>query len=166
MNIRKRYILIPFIVALCFCLFLLMDTPNTSSKSLQTQGVIRDVYSELLRMDNNEKSDLRKLLQSKGEAGCLSRLLCDLMKNAWVKYSQSNLDLFENNCIIDAWGNPLCMAWRSDIMAKSSIDLLNSVDYELLIWSSGKNGIDEFGHNDDIVYEMSEVVKQANKTNW
>jgi len=159
MRLRKIYILIPFVGVLCFYLLLLMDRPGPPLKSLQTRAIIRDVYSELSRMSNDKQPNFRQLLNSDGEDKCLSRLLCDLIKDAWAGYSQSNSDHFDNNRIIDAWGNQLCVAWRSDITTKASLDLLNSADYELLIWSSGKNGIDELGHNDDVLLWIPHKMK-------
>lgn len=163
MKLRKRYLLILVGGALCLFLLILIYLPDPPSKSLQTRVLIRNIYQELLRINEEGESDIRQLLHSKGEERCLSRLLCDLIKEPWVKYSQSNLVLFKNNSIIDAWGNSLCVAWRSDITTKATIGLLNSVDCELIIWSSGKNGVNEFGDNDDVYFGMSWVMKQARK---
>jgi len=159
MKLRKRYLLILIGGALCFFLLLLINLPDPPSKSFQTRVLIRNIYHELLRINEESESDIRQLLHGKGGKRCISRLLCDLIKEPWIKYSESNRALFKNNSIIDPWGNPLCVAWRSDITTKASIDLLNSVDCELIIWSSGKNGLNEFGDKDDVYYVMPEVMR-------
>lgn len=139
---------------------------NSPSKELKTQSNIFNIYTALLIIKNNEKLDLDQLLKNIEEDKSLSQQLGRFIEKSWRKVFLNDLSFFKDDHLIDAWGNPLCVAWRSDISLKASINLLNSVDYNLLIWSSGKNGINEFGYNDDVVYTMSDVMKDSNKTDW
>jgi len=158
MSMRNKYILIAFGV-LCISLFILFDIPYSYSKSLKTRSSIRNIYYAVLITSNDRKLDLRQLLRITGDNRDMPGLLNEFIKNTWSKYSSADLDL------IDAWGNPLCAAWRPDISTNASACLLNCVDYKLLIWSSGKNGINEFGYNDDVVFKMPAVMKEVNKLN-
>lgn len=141
-------------------LYILTRKPLAYSKSAQTRSNIGIIYVEVLNMNCDIKSDLLQSLTNIREEDEISFLLGKHIKNSWVTRSPSSYDLTTDSLFVDGWGNPLCIAWRSDISAKASTSLLKSIDLELLIWSSGPNGINEFGYKDDIIFEMPEVMKQ------
>ena len=52
--------------------------------------------------------------------------------------------------LVDGWERPLRVAWRADVLRLNATARVLARTNELLIWSSGKNGIDEFGGGDDV----------------
>jgi len=56
--------------------------------------------------------------------------------------------------LVDAWGNPfLVLSHEEGLKSGVSPSLLN--DNSLVIWSCGPNGVNEYGHGDDISRESS-----------
>ena len=49
----------------------------------------------------------------------------------------------------DGWSRAYNIAWRSNLTNINSV-MLDANTNSLLIWSSGRNGINEFGNKDDI----------------
>lgn len=95
------------------------------------------------------------LILAKGDASLSTRLnryrdvelisaLRELIAN------DENLEAVSKNLSkIDAWGNQYNVEWRTNIVSIVSPMLLKN-ENELLIWSSGANGINEYGNGDDI----------------
>jgi hypothetical protein len=51
----------------------------------------------------------------------------------------------------DGWGRPYNVEWRSNLVDVAT-SMLTWNDFPLLIWSSGENGVNEYGEGDDIHY--------------
>jgi hypothetical protein len=52
----------------------------------------------------------------------------------------------------DAWGNRFNLDFKTNLVASgASAALLNST-FDLIVWSSGPNGSNEFGNGDDVVF--------------
>lgn len=49
----------------------------------------------------------------------------------------------------DGWGRPYNVEWRTNIVGVAS-PMLKANQDALLIWSSGENGVNEYGNGDDI----------------
>jgi hypothetical protein len=51
--------------------------------------------------------------------------------------------------LLDYWGEPLMVCWRSNILGMASTDLLREHGL-LIIWSKGANRSNEWGRGDDV----------------
>jgi hypothetical protein len=49
----------------------------------------------------------------------------------------------------DGWGRPYHVEWRTNLVGIDT-PMIHATDNELLIWSSGSNGINEYGGGDDL----------------
>lgn len=49
----------------------------------------------------------------------------------------------------DGWGRPYEIEWRTNLFGVDT-PMIHATDNELLIWSSGPNGINEYGGGDDL----------------
>jgi len=53
----------------------------------------------------------------------------------------------------DYFGNPLNIDYAENFPENVSVHKFKVLKYKLVVWSSGINGIDEWGQGDDIVYK-------------
>ena len=51
----------------------------------------------------------------------------------------------------DGWGRPYNVEWRTNLVDVTSPMLIRN-RFPLLVWSSGWNGVNEYGNGDDIYY--------------
>lgn len=68
--------------------------------------------------------------------------------------SRQELESFfgvEGGLIVDAWGRPLRLAVRGGYLSLDVFGDDTAHNLELIIWSCGPNGWDEWGHGDDVV---------------
>lgn len=72
-----------------------------------------------------------------------------LMEDIWNRISDG-----------DGWGRAYNIAWRTSFNNTNSV-MLEANTNSLLIWSSGQNGINEFGNGDDIYDARDWIVLPA-----
>lgn len=63
------------------------------------------------------------------------------------------------NNAYDFWGKPLNIEFLNNFPVNIRPKKFTPLKHNLLVWSSGKNGIDEWGQGDDIVYYESSNVE-------
>jgi len=71
-----------------------------------------------------------------------------------TNYKEIKTSVGSDPLVLDAWGHPVNIVARTnlpegDLLANSLRAKTNSI----IIWSSGPNGVNEYGHGDDIVAE-------------
>ncbi len=60
----------------------------------------------------------------------------------------------------DAWGNALNFAWSGSSDAVKFPVGLRTKKLVVLIWSSGPNGLNEFGSGDDVYCSVNNAIKE------
>lgn len=121
-------------------------------RSERTKLLIERCYQGQLMIEQKSENGLAGLLGTESKGTELNAKFAatidgidglDLL-GATVKTSNSLTTL------VDGWERPLRVAWRADVLRLNATARVLARTNELLIWSSGKNGIDEFGSGDDI----------------
>jgi hypothetical protein len=60
----------------------------------------------------------------------------------------------------DGWGRPYHVEWRSNLVDVAT-SMLTWNDFPLLVWSSGENGVNEYGEGDDLHhYYLGPVIRK------
>lgn len=103
-------------------------------QGLYTAEITSPFYKSIPLISNN--TQLLRLLQVIGDTNIINRL-------------QINKDR-----INDGWGHPLIVTFKNMLPSNASIDLLVRTN-NLVIWSAGENGSNEYGHGDDVVIAPS-----------
>ncbi|MGO8929639.1 MAG: hypothetical protein ACLQU3_22460 [Limisphaerales bacterium] len=102
---------------------------------------------EVLR---KEKPEALSLLVPGANDGKEDRLRQFLMRE------KASLQPVQENDIIklvtDGWGHPFNLACRADVAMKDRASPLLRFPGDVLVWSSGPDGTNQFGRGDDVVY--------------
>lgn len=149
------------IVLLSVGLFL---EPVTRSKTKETQNIIKQVYRFIdytaIAMGFSCADDFVSTCSTTNSP---ADLLGTILARA-VDLGDINPPAFlHNEQIWDPWGKPMNVAWRSDIIQNAQ--KLSWSPMELVIWSSGRNGRNEFGNGDDIIMPF-DAEMQLNTTKY
>lgn len=59
-------------------------------------------------------------------------------------------DILEVLCR-DAWGNRFNIDFKTNLIPRGASAALLNTSFDLVVWSSGRNGTNEFGNGDDVV---------------
>ena len=130
--------------------FGLFAVPKTKSEAGRCRVVISDVYVKLAVEYEDSGKTIRELVKSQETNDLrttIGRLIVELAKKNGVEVPK----YFSGSLLHDPWGRPLNIGWKSDLLGKTNAPKLLASDGQILIWSSGRNGVNEFGEGDDII---------------
>ena len=161
MGVLKRknweYILGSLVLCILWGLVLPMYKPRIKVGAVaQTRWRIFKCYMALSALSDQEKKGFLSALRGCKNPLEMNRLLVEYIgRSPFVEdYSVRALNRMfgvQRGIIVDAWGQPLRLAVRGGYL---SLDVFADEDVcssELIIWSCGPNGWDEWGHGDDVV---------------
>lgn len=141
------------IVFILLAPFFLSDNPNTIKKP-QTIREIKWCYSLIARLESDSHESIKDILKKEKTTGSLNKDISLLLKKNKEVLNRDDDKRWDKNIrydeIIDAWGHPLRFEWRENLVEKHYGYMKTNINAELVIWSIGNNGIDEFGLGDDV----------------
>ena len=74
----------------------------------------------------------------------------------FLMHEQANLQPIREQdigkLVTDGWGHPFNLASRAEVTAKDPASPLLRFPGDILVWSSGPDGTNQFGRGDDVVY--------------
>jgi hypothetical protein len=124
-------------------------SPETPAPHAQTVNRVKQIgYTlEVLR---KEKPEALSLLLPGANDGKEDRLRRFLM------HEKANLEPMQegdiSKLVTDGWGHPFNLASRVDVATKDPASPLLRFPGDILVWSSGPDGTNQFGRRDDVVY--------------
>lgn len=137
------------IIAMALAILLILPMlyiPRTESKHLKCQSMINDMYLRNTYINDN----LRKGLDSLKNSSNLEHDYPQYLVENGKAVDLPPFPYFKKNLLIDPWGNSFCFEWRDKIQKINPGSPLLQVNSELVIWSKGPNGKNEYGAGDDV----------------
>ncbi|MGI6494967.1 MAG: hypothetical protein ACOX5G_02555 [Kiritimatiellia bacterium] len=136
------------VVSLVLLLVGIFISPLTRSKETETKNIIRQVYAlvEYVAFANGLSSE--DLLSAQSETNTPALFLESITRQALSEgLAPPSL---KNGTITDRWGRQLNVAWRYSLAENGDAKRLSQYPSIFVVWSSGNNGINEFGDGDDV----------------
>jgi len=167
---RKRII---FIVVLCelfvilLCFYLLVEAPSSIHYPSMKIAVRADLlYCEITSIYDSKRHNISSV---NSNVNSLSFNMIDFRQSeCFIKISEYfDMSYLTNDWIcFDDWGNPYNIGIRGVTMASNIFNSFFGEDEEdVVVWSSGENGINEYGQNDDILNSMS-IKERLRRKEW
>jgi len=146
-----RYLSITVIVLLVAMLIRTRISPKPGhSKIGDTQVIIRNCYYNIASIEETSGESVRDMVRRATSATNLNTQLATLFKA--MGSDAARLVDAQTDQILDAWNQPLFVRWRADLdKAAGSPELMIGTN-DLLLWSVGPNGRNDFGYGDDVVF--------------
>jgi len=125
----------------------LFDVPRTKSPVGSCRQMISEIYFMLEIIANDHDKEIATLLD-RGAGNDTHHLVLNTLREHATASTIRLPHYVGETAIIDPWGRPLNVKWVDELPADTNIPRHPS---SLCIWSSGENGINEYGANDDVV---------------
>src|SRR6185437_13012813 len=120
-------------------------------KRQKTIARIKQTYTMLSVVGENYHTNVALIIKDRvGSAGDLNQVLYALVTEPdyFISHSMFRTNLISDP-LVDSWGHPLEVIWRDDAASTNiSGRLMQSSASLLIIWSTGPNGINEYGNGD------------------
>lgn len=134
---------VALIAVLCAC-----DSSKSTARVAQTKSRLKNAYYSLKVLEKEHGTPIEtQLIRAKGKT--LHDQFCFLLVSAGQQDGIAPETISRNLCY-DGYGNPFNVEFRTNIGSKSASGIVLRAESELLIWSSGENGINEYGSGDDV----------------
>jgi len=136
--------------------------------SVLTQNKLAKILFLLAMLEKYTAEKDCELLYQKAEKEGWQVVLPELIKalNHKIEVENTKLNWKEEikELSQDAWGHPF-LAYRRKTLEdrKEAKELLLIWPYRLVVWSSGRNGINEWGRGDDVVLEAQQSHFEKNQ---
>ena len=123
-------------------------SPATGHTS--TKRIIRDIYALtcVAGMDKGFTNHVEFLAEAERQGSAISFVkgVADTLINDGLDCPE----FYRNGTFYDSYGFPLNFAWESDLSDENPDEEFLAGENGLIVWSSGKNGVNELGSGDDI----------------
>jgi hypothetical protein len=147
--IKHAYLLL---IILLFLLLSSCREPEKQAPRAVTRGRLAVIYRAIRDIENDRHERIDLQLEKTHGSNDLSGKLLKLLERE-IQASNMTASNATKEFKLDGFGNPFNMELRKNLSSKKISTSLSSSNFELLVWSSGPNGINEFGFGDDVVYE-------------
>ena len=137
------------IVAVVLLGGLLGCSPETPAPRVQTVYRLKQI-AYTLEVLRKEKTDALSLLVPGANDGKEDRLRQFLMREKTSLQPMQEDDI--SKLVTDGWGHSFNLASRADVAIKDPASPLLRFPGDILVWSSGPDGTNQFGRGDDVVY--------------
>jgi len=131
--------------------------PFSPSLTATSRNTMKQTYLILELLSLERKVSIQCLLATYNKCDNLEEAMGLLILDAFEVGNIKLPDFLVKSVIVDAWGRPVNVAWRNTMPAQADSALLSSTKSEIIIWSSGENGINEFGTKDDVYYQKPKI---------
>lgn len=128
--------------------------PYTENLNLSCEINLKQVYC-FLRYRVNDDALVGPYIVTEGNSNNLSWALAKIYGEALVTNGFNGCEFLVDSSLIDSWKRPVNVFWRTNMPENASAELLNSTDMDVVIWSSGKDGVNDFGNGDDIFFRLN-----------
>ena len=157
-NVCREYLLG---VSSIVTLFMMLSCEKTPiARKASTMSHLKEVYyaMRILEADKSlnidvqvDKADSRAITLQEKWAQLLLREAATLNASPEVIYSV---------LCRDAYGNLFNVEFKTNLISMSDVSsALRHIRFNLIVWSSGPNGINEYGKGDDVVLPIGEANK-------
>jgi hypothetical protein len=120
------------------------------SKIVETVLIIRNCFYGIIAIEDESGEPIGQLMTGQSSSTNLNSELAKIFMRTEPDWAKRLMDS-QRNHVVDAWKNPLIIMWRTNLAEVVSSAALRSRTDELVIWSVGQNGRNEFGNGDDVI---------------
>ncbi len=136
--------MLAFILGFFFCLKIVkVNEENSDSPAVLSRRTLSYYNASIGFVLSKGDASLSARLNRYGDMSLITALM------ELIASDESLVAVSKKLSQVDAWGNLYNVEWRTNMVDIVS-PMLQENNNELLIWSSGANGINEYGHGDDI----------------
>jgi len=128
---------------------LLGCSPTTPARRVQTKSRLKHI-ALILATIRTEKPDALSLLVPGANGRNEDRLRQFLMREKASLQPLQDDDI--SKVVVDGWGHSFNLGSRADVAAHDPAATLLEFPGDIVVWSSGPDGINQFGRGDDVVY--------------
>jgi len=152
--VNKGIVLIVFGGLSMGLFYISISKPFTPNTELLCQNNLKQLYYFMEYSNARCDSPIRQLLNETNRSCDLSITIGKFISDKLAADSRLTCSFIVNSRLIDTWNRPVNICWRTNMPAETSSELLKSTDMDVIIWSSGENGVNEYGNGDDIFYRQ------------
>jgi hypothetical protein len=131
---------------------LLGCSPSTPAPVAQTVSRLQQV-NYILAIYQKQKPEALSFLTS-GTNGAKEDLLGQFLMREETNIQSMKFDDFRK-LAVDGWGHPFNVASRGYVAGHDPVPALLQVQGDILVWSSGPDGTNQFGRGDDVVCPLT-----------
>ena len=124
--------------------------PVTPAPKAQTVSDLTNVFHAMRVLESENRSSVGDQVRRISEGATLQRQWENLLvANAEILGVQPE-DIRDQLCL-DGYGNLFNVDWRTNVAATGGSSTLTRTDFDIVVWSSGRDGTNDSGHGDDVV---------------
>ena len=142
----------------------LFVSPLTHSKNGQCRRIISELYRfvDLATDVDRMGDDMQSIFPAVGDGRSQDTLSVRLKIVFRRQLHQLGIpESTADSMFVDPWMRPLNVEWRSSLAGRSVSVKLMAIRSDILIWSSGPDGRNDYGLGDDVVCLAPLVMKTA-----
>jgi len=110
---------------------------------------LKNVYYTMRLLQTDNQQGIVEQLQAVTNTGTLQDKWVRLMREAVAHSGSSSNAAMEQLCY-DGYGRVFNVELRTNLIARGASQSLTNIDFPVVVWSSGLNGVNEFGFGDDV----------------
>jgi hypothetical protein len=123
--------------------------PVTPAPKAQTVSRLKNVFHAMRLLESENRSSIGdQVRRSSGGATLQGEWENLLIGNAGILGLQPE-DIRDQLCR-DGYGNLFNVDWRTNVAAAGGSSTLTQTDFDIVVWSSGRDGTNDWGHGDDV----------------
>lgn len=134
---------------ICLWLTLAVYNPNPRPTPV-TERILAECWIGMQRLDNDGVNALVRQISNMTNSMDINHLFAVKLSGDRSTSNSLRFSRTEPLLILDGWGDPLNFAVNSNYSAGRILWLLRKTN-SVAIWSSGPNGINDYGAGDDVV---------------
>jgi len=146
---KKEKIWIIVLSLVCIILISMLYSPTTKAPKTSTKIMLKNIYQAILILEKENHLSIGEQLRQVHNGNSLQEKFIILLSNNSEKLCL-NPKIIEKQYLYDGYGNHYNLDYKNDFLLKrGNVEAVN-MNFDVIIWSSGKNGINEYGFRDDI----------------
>lgn len=126
-------------------------SPETPAPKAATVSRLKHVYSVIQALEEANHATIGEQLRGISGDAPLQRKWELLLLDDAGRLEMEAKDIREFLCR-DGYGNLFNVDFRTNVVAHGAVPALTKTAYDVVVWSSGRNGTNEFGNGDDVVW--------------
>ena len=124
--------------------------PVTPAPKVQTTLRLKHVYYAMRVLEAENRLPIGEQLRQVSEGTTLEEKWAFLLIDSVGSPEMKPKYIKEQLCR-DGYGNLFNVNFKANLTAGGASSVLKQTSFDVVVWSSGRNGINEFGNGDDVV---------------
>lgn len=140
------------------CIVSSCDAPSSPAPKALTISRLKQVYYLMGVLESEKNTSIDQIIREVDGSASAQLNFAKVVVKHHLRQGDSEEDAREQLCQ-DGYGNTFNVEFKTNLVGRNASTPLLNTSFDVVVWSSGKNAINEFGNGDDVVLAMPAVTK-------